>query len=180
MSTPSRQLRLPAWVPGDAPSPLVFLVSYIQGRISLTQRATKGPWRKGDWSADFGTIEQSPTCIEHAPGMFQYPTMRTRDDVSECVLPLEDGDEYEANLDFIIAHGPDEAMARHEAALALLERHVPYEGRCIACMQWCDCPEDALVRDCPCRGNEPWPCPDVILLFRSYRLFHSSLVPGSS
>lgn len=175
-------MRLPEWVPADAPAPFVFLVSYIQGRIAGTEKATKGPWRKGDWSAEYGTMETGVTCIEHGPGMFHYPTTRTREDETELVLAIEetDGDEFHANLDFIITHAPDDAMARHEAALGVLERHVPYEGRCIACMQWCDCPEDALIRDCPCRGNEPWPCPDIILLFKSYRLYHSSLTKGGS
>lgn len=54
------------------------------------------------------------------------------------------------------------------ADLRRLERHDEHEGRCTECMEWCDCDRYTTVEQCPCRGNTPWPCPEIRDLADAY------------
>lgn len=52
------------------------------------------------------------------------------------------------------------------AVTAVLDLHQEHEGRCVHCVQWCDCldrDEHARVADCP-HGNVPWPCPTICVV----------------
>ncbi|MFG1683550.1 hypothetical protein ACGFNP_25500 [Nonomuraea sp. NPDC049269] len=68
------------------------------------------------------------------------------------------------------------ARAQADAAIARVhDAHPEHEGRCVRCVQWCTCMDDAAATDpelrdlealglrwteCP-HGNEPYPCPTV-------------------
>ena len=64
---------------------------------------------------------------------------------------------------FLLIHDPADAIRRYERDLKVVNRHKPDPDtfRCFWCMEWCECPDDRLVQDCPCRGNQPWPCDEI-------------------
>lgn len=71
---------------------------------------------------------------------------------------------------FIAANDPDRTVRDCAEDLDVLTRHADHEGRCVTCMEWCECDDTALVGDCPCRDNEPHPCPELRSLARRYQI----------
>lgn len=53
-----------------------------------------------------------------------------------------------------------------ELRAALADLHHEHEGRCVHCVEWCDCLDrnpNATFADCT-HGNVAWPCPTARLL----------------
>ena len=109
------------------------LVAFLRARLDEDEQAaraaTPGPWRWGDWSTTFGTVEQRRRTLEHAPERGPFPAVATRDSSSRQVLPsLEDslemaGDRepYEANAAHIARHDPARVLAEVDAKRAIVD-----------------------------------------------------------
>jgi hypothetical protein len=81
---------------------------------------TKGPWRWGDWSADFGKLElDRRTTLEHNATHpdARGPVFRKHDDVCYGVLRLEEEVENPADAE-LIRRAPE----LHAALVELLDR----------------------------------------------------------
>ena len=59
-------------------------------KMDITQ-TTRGPWRWGDWSTNYGTMENAENlrCLEHLPGAGTEPQIREKDEpTSDIVVRL--------------------------------------------------------------------------------------------
>lgn len=92
---------------------ITWLTVQLDEDERLAAAATPGPWRWGDWSATFGTLEEEPYVLERAPMFGPFPAIRHAEDQAVAVLRTEMADEESAaNRAYI---------ARHDATRALDE-----------------------------------------------------------
>ncbi len=131
----------------------------VRRRLEVARAATSGPWRAGDWLADFGTSEAAVTAIEHAPAYGPFPQARRGDVTADLVLSVDNGfDEplFAANVAHVVANDPDTVIRMCNKDLDMLERHYPERGsnRHEVCA-WC---------------RTAWPCPDIRGLATAYDL----------
>lgn len=96
----------------------------------LARAAELGPWRWGDWSTLFGTLED-PACMRDLESNLTHagpePYVRQRGDVCERVLHVDDRGKP-GNVEYIAAASPDVVLAlieRVRAAEAELARVQP-------------------------------------------------------
>ncbi len=80
------------------------------------KNTTKGPWRWGDWSATFGTIERDRRSLEYHPGHPGEPDAIIRRDLDGArrVLYLESRDEISGADAELIRRAPElrDALAK--------------------------------------------------------------------
>lgn len=109
------------------------LTDWLRQQIDEDERvanaATPGPWRWGDWSSNFGTLEQERNTLERAPGYGEFPVIRQRDDEADEVLRLLDpleiaGDDYPANAAHIARHDPARVLREVAAKRAIVEDYL--------------------------------------------------------
>lgn len=110
---------------------------------ALEAKATKGPWRWGDWSCEFGELEDvymfSRTTLEHLNEIDNdVRVVRNRNDKPEFILKIEDeiGAADWALIPAMRNALPDliATIERYEAALRLAaDRLTICEGRMRAC-----------------------------------------------
>jgi hypothetical protein len=158
------------------------LADRIRAALDETERvaraATPGPWRWGDWSATFGTLEQDPYVLERAPGLGPFPALRHRDNDAEQVLYTEPGVDHDeaANRTHIALHDPERELRMVAAHRKILDLHEPSEYRirrggvtevvmqCDHCASLCHS-GSGLSCDSP---DAPYPCETVQIVAEAY------------
>ncbi len=133
-------LERPEWVEG--PDLYYQWVGYVMGKLHLAKAATTGPWTvhssEDTWVLR-GGLEQE----------WQILKAPKRGTVYAEYWPNW------ADTQFIIGHGPDKAILRHQSALQTLRRHGPGEKLGFELCGTC---------------RETWPCVDVLELMSGYGL----------
>ena len=105
------------------------------------------------------------------------------DRIAEAVIgsrrQLARGEAFQVLDELMNADPPPGRWDHTKRADAIIARvrvlHAEHEGRCVRCVQWCDCMDEAAANDpelrdledlglrwteCP-HGNEPYPCPTI-------------------
>ena len=149
----------------------------VEARLATARAATPGPWFWDQTPSNgWGEGEQEPVLNSSTDPEPYEDGGQTRWSYKSVVsawghdawgVIVEDADAAH-----IAANDPATVERQCLADLRRLERHGydPDTGRCFECMEWCDCADETPVRDCPCRGNRPHPCPEIRDLAAAYGL----------
>lgn len=103
---------------------IAFLNARLDDDYQVARLATPGPWRFGDWSATYGTVEQARTVIERSPDHGRFPAVRRGDVEADLVLQLEDLEYDEAqqlNAAHILRQHPTRVLADVAAKRLIIE-----------------------------------------------------------